>query len=229
MKYFLHDSNARNDEKITLLFIKYGYEGVGLFFTILEILSQQEKPINKIVLEAQLKIRKRHQNFINYMIEIGLISLQNDEVFNENLLKYSENYQIRKEKNSEKIKKWRENQQDKKSVTSYEPDCNRTKVKESKLKESKVNESIVLPFDSKSFIDKWDIWKKFRSEMKKPYKGIIAEQSALKGLCELANGDETTAIEIINQSLRNGWQGFFELKNKQNGLSKSEQYIRSMY
>ena len=45
MKYFLHDSNAFNDEKITELYINFGYEGLGLFYTILEKLASQEKPV----------------------------------------------------------------------------------------------------------------------------------------------------------------------------------------
>jgi hypothetical protein len=73
------------------------------------------------------------------MIEIGLISLQNDEVFNGNLLNFAENYQIRKEKNREKIKNWRDNQDNTKNVTSYEPDCNGIKVKESKVNGNTVN------------------------------------------------------------------------------------------
>jgi hypothetical protein len=43
MKYYLHDSNSFNDEKITELFIKFGYEGLGLFYTCLEKFAQQEK------------------------------------------------------------------------------------------------------------------------------------------------------------------------------------------
>jgi hypothetical protein len=40
---------------------------------------------------------------------------------------------------------------------------------------------------------------------------------AKKSLMKLAKGNETTAIEIMEQSMANGWNGFFELKNKTNG------------
>ncbi len=59
MKYFIHDTNSRNDEKVTLLFIEFGYEGLGLFYSILEILAAQEKPVAEKVLKSQLKIKKR--------------------------------------------------------------------------------------------------------------------------------------------------------------------------
>ena len=51
MKYYLHDSNSFNDEKITELYLEYGYEGLGLFYTILEKLALQEKPIKTKVLK----------------------------------------------------------------------------------------------------------------------------------------------------------------------------------
>jgi len=41
--YFSHDSNARNDIKITALRSIYGSEGYGWYFMILEIMREQEK------------------------------------------------------------------------------------------------------------------------------------------------------------------------------------------
>ena len=55
MKYYLHDTNSFDDEKITELYINFGYEGLGLFYTILEKLAKQEKPVKEIVLKKQLK------------------------------------------------------------------------------------------------------------------------------------------------------------------------------
>ena len=59
MKYFLHDTNSFDDEKITLLYMEFGYEGLGLFYTLLEKIGKQEKPVNTKVLKAQLKVGKR--------------------------------------------------------------------------------------------------------------------------------------------------------------------------
>ena len=137
MKYFLHDSNSFNDEKITQLFIKFGYEGLGLFYTILEKLSQQEKPILTDVLKHQLKVGKKLEKIWNFMEEIELISSNNGETFNEQLLNFSEKYQIKKEKNAKRISKWRENQTDKKNVTCYESVSNTPKVNRSKVNKSK--------------------------------------------------------------------------------------------
>jgi len=137
MKYFLHDSNAFNDEKITELYINFGYEGLGLFYTILEKLAGQEKPVKTLVLKKQLNVGKKLEKCWKFMETIDIISSNNGETFNKQLLNFSEKYKIKKEKNAKRISEWRENQTDTKTVTHYEQPCNTTKVKESKVKESK--------------------------------------------------------------------------------------------
>lgn len=139
MKYYLHDSNAFNDEKITQLFTKFGYEGLGLFYTLLEKIASQEKPIKTDVLKFQLKVGKKLEKCWKFMEEIELIYSNNGDTFNEQLLNFSEKYAIKKEKNRKKISEWREKQNNIKSVTSYEPVSNLPKVKLSKVKKSKKN------------------------------------------------------------------------------------------
>ena len=137
MKYYLHDSNSFNDEKITELFISFGYEGLGLFYTILEKLAQQEKPIKTNVLKAQLKVGKKLQKCWDFMESIELISSNNGETFNEQLINFSGKYAIKREKNKKRISEWRKNQELTKNVTCYESVCNTPKVNKSKVKESK--------------------------------------------------------------------------------------------
>lgn len=139
MKYYLHDSTSFNDEKITELYLEFGYEGLGLFYTILEKLALQEKPIKTIVLKHQLNVGKKLEKCWKFMEEIDLISSNNGETFNKQLLNFSEKYQIKKEKNAKRISQWRENQTVSENVTHSESVSNAHKVKESKVKESKVN------------------------------------------------------------------------------------------
>ena len=139
MKYFLHDSNSFEDEKVAMLYMEYGYEGLGLFYTILEKLSKQEKPIKTSVLKMQLKVGKKLDKCWNFMESIDIISSNNGETFNKQLLNFSEKYKIKKEKNLKRISQWRENQDVTENVTHYESVCNTPKVKESKVKLSKVN------------------------------------------------------------------------------------------
>jgi hypothetical protein len=138
MKYYLHDSNSFNDEKITELYLEYGFEGLGLFYTILEKLALQEKPIKTKVLKHQLNVGKKLDKCWTFIEEIDLISSNNGETFNKQLLNFSKKYQISKEKNAKRISEWRDNQAVTENVTRSEPVRNTDKVKLSKVKESKV-------------------------------------------------------------------------------------------
>jgi hypothetical protein len=127
-----------DDEKVTELFKEFGYEGTGLFHAILEKLAKQEKPIKTSVLKYQLKVGKKLEKCWSFMESLGIISSNNGDTFNKQLLNYAEKYQIKKEKTAKKVAEWRKNQEDNENVTSYETPCNPPKGKESKVKESKV-------------------------------------------------------------------------------------------
>jgi len=165
MKYYLHDSNSFQDEKISELYYKYGFEGLGLFYTILEKLALQEKPIKTTVLKKQLNIGKRLVKCWNFMETLGILYSSNGYTFNERVLNVAENYQIKKEKNREKMRQWRENQPDTENVTSNVTDTKpvRNPPNINKVKESKTNTNKVLKTTAKNavsseyelFVGKW--------------------------------------------------------------------------
>ena len=95
------------------------------------------------------------------------------------------------------------------------------KNKDNKRKEG-AREKIIMPFESENFKKFWIDWKEYKKiEHGFKYKSIQSEQAALNKLTKLAGGDESTAREIILQSLESGWKGFFELKNNSNGKSST--------
>ena len=59
-------------------------------------------------------------------------------------------------------------------------------------------------------------WYVFRAKIKKPIHEASIE-AAKKKLSELSGGNPALAEKIINQSIANGWQGLFKLKNNKNG------------
>lgn len=146
MKYFLHDTSAFDDEKIIMLFKQYGYEGVGLFFTVLEKMASQEKPVKTEALKYQLKVGKKLERCWTFMETIGLIHSNNGETFNKQLLNFSEKYTIKKEKNKNRIAEWRKNQAVIETVTRNERVRNTDKDNISKVKESKENKEVYRKF-----------------------------------------------------------------------------------
>ena len=153
----MHDSNAFQDEKVTEIYMKFGYEGVGLFYVILEKLASQEKPIKTSVLKSQLKIGKRLNKCWNFMEQIDIISSSNGETFSKQLLNFSEKYNIKKEKNRKRILEWRENQNNAKNVTRYEHVRNATQVKLIEVNIKKEKEEKETPPNFKTEFNKEEL------------------------------------------------------------------------
>lgn len=92
---------------------------------------------------------------------------------------------------------------------------NKEGLKKDKEKKKGDFKIIIYPFDSKKFMDTWDLWKEFRIENRWGKYKPIGEQAALRDIAKLSNGNENIAIEIINKSISKGWRGLFELKENQ--------------
>ena len=74
-------------------------------------------------------------------------------------------------------------------------------------------------YNSERFLETYDDFKKMRKTIKKPMTER-AEKLLLKKLEEMTNGDEETAIKILEQSILYNWQGIFELKGENDGNGK---------
>lgn len=75
--YFPHDANARNNEKLIQLRMKFGYEGYGIFWAILESLRSaagyklQKKYLSGLAFDLKLSEKKVNE-IIRYCIELKL-------------------------------------------------------------------------------------------------------------------------------------------------------------
>ena len=94
--------------------------------------------------------------------------------------------------------------------------CNNPQIKEkkSKLNKTKLNKTKpnnTLPEIPSELSEVWTAFVEHRKELKKP----MTETAALLNfnkLMKLSGGDIEKANEILKQSIENGWQGLFELK-----------------
>ena len=98
--YFSHDSNARNDYKISELRAEYGWEGYGLYWGIIETLSESSNYTYPKKLLAGLAISLNYpldklKSFLKRCFELNLL-VEKDEIF------YSESLMKRMEKVDEK-------------------------------------------------------------------------------------------------------------------------------
>ena len=62
-------------------------------------------------------------------------------------------------------------------------------------------------------VKKFQEWIEFRKKIKKPYRTQEGAAAAYNRLLTLSDHQSEIAIEIIEQSIANEWQGFFPLKD----------------
>ena len=95
-----------------------------------------------------------------------------------------------------------------------------------------VSDSVInLPFDSKRFSNAWSLWKDYKKkDFRFTFKSAISESSALSKLHKMSEGHEENALLIIEQSVANGWKGFFQLSKSQNKKSNepSQDYMLNL-
>ncbi len=75
---------------------------------------------------------------------------------------------------------------------------------------------LVYPFTDELFMNRWAAWTEYKSEQFNFTYKHKGEQAALKLLGKLSQGSVEIALAVIEQSMANGWKGFFELKNSSN-------------
>jgi len=233
MKYFLHDTSAFQDEKITELYIKFGYTGIGLFFIMLEKMALQEKPIKTEILKKQLQINKKLQKIWSFMEEIGLICSANGDTFNKNLLNNLKIQLKQKENNKLRVEKWREKQRVTENVTdnvtvteqlrnaAVTPAHNITvhnSTEQYKTKKDKdlffkenTKEKFSSLYEIPGFEEKFEEWLAYRKSIKKPIKDPSLGYQLIS-LDKLREGG-SNPIKIIEQSITRGWTGFFKLQD----------------
>lgn len=87
---------------------------------------------------------------------------------------------------------------------------------------------IDLPFNTSEFAEAWSDWIEYKEqEFKFRYKSHHSLRAALKKLKRLSNDNEQTAIEIIEESMANGWKGLFKLKDEEKSSAKKEKRLAS--
>lgn len=108
--------------------------------------------------------------------------------------------------------------------------CTTTNTDTNSKTNSLLTEGVMLPFMDSRFKLAWIMWLDERKARRYGRYTQIGEQAALHKLYKESGEDLDTSIEMINESVANGWRGIFPIKNKKNGQPRnkgfdSEEYI----
>lgn len=78
-----------------------------------------------------------------------------------------------------------------------------------------VIEEFVLPFGDR-FKQSWNEWTEYRKQRRLPKYTPIGFKKTMTMIVNLSDNNEDTAIEMINNSISNNYQGLFKVKPIQN-------------
>ena len=160
--YFSHDSNAHKDPKILKLRMKYGWEGYGIYWAIIETLREQ-KGYKWLSNDKELLCYSIANGepiicqVADYCIEIGLLVDDGEYIYSDSFLKRMSVYENKRKKKVEAGRKGAEkrwgNDDSKQPNGSANSGANgKVMAKNGKGKESKVKESKVKN-DKKKHLD----------------------------------------------------------------------------
>lgn len=143
--YFTHDYNARNDDKILELRAKYGAEGYGIFWMIVETMAENSNGgsnsllIGGLSLGFGVKVELLKEVF-KYCIEIGLFYKKKNFFYSKRLLTHK-GFRAELSKNGTlgAEKRWSKNREAMAGLSGGYGDPN---AKERKGKENKENKGI---------------------------------------------------------------------------------------
>lgn len=241
--YFPHDSNARNDEKILFMRSKYKIEGYGLYWLFVEAMHEQNDGkltcglIDGLAENFNVDITLLKQ-FYNDAITCGLFVTDSKKYWSERVIRNKQSFDEKKIKKSNAgkagmLKRWGKNNtvitEDNTDITKH------NKGKESKgkeIKESKENNicrftpKINSYTQNKKLIEALNDFVEFRNIPEKKKKAPLTEKAFELALKELTKHGSTDSIKIqmIEQSILNGWTGIFPIKGEviRNGQSAKD-------
>ena len=223
--YFPHDFNSRTDRKILRLRQVLGVEGYGIYWMLIETLATEEDfsyPMKDIDLLADdFGTSKEKVEAVVKQFDLFKID-KHAMFFSLSLIARMQKY-IELSENARKAVNIRwENARKLKEMDTpvLLPHNEGNTIKEKNIKEHKIKrikpvdyfENLynlyLLDFVNKLPLETWKEWVNYRREIKKKLTKSIAD----KQLKFLLLQDSPTAC--INESIKNGWAGLFELKGK---------------
>lgn len=150
--YFSHDANASQDPKMLKMRSRYGWEGYGWYWALVEMMRQEEEYCLRLDFIDAFAMHLQCDgnaliSFINFCAEVGLFVKNETVFFSNSLRRRMESVDEKREKARQSaIARWGDNQG--KNANAMRTQCERNAKKKSKEKESKVDKSIYGEFQN---------------------------------------------------------------------------------
>lgn len=224
MKWFKHETNANQDAKLKRLRMKYGLEGLGLYWYCLELIGSSVEPHNltfelehdsEVIADDVNMHHEKVQEMMLYMIKLGLFE-QNGVVITCLKMAIRADEYIRKAmRNTGNSGQCPDTLLTISRVTSDKVPSNRKKRK----KEEK--DTWIPPKGLNN--EAWQEYEEHRKQMKSPMTNL-AKTKATNQIKDFSHLEQQ---RIIDKSIRNGWKGLFtdDDKNINNPLPSYDEGV----
>lgn len=243
--YFSHDYGARNDPKLEELQMKLGYEGIGLYWSLVELLYEQQGYLFIDKCEIYAFGMRTHSDILKSVIR------DFDLFKNDGVKFWSQTILIRLELKDCKTKSARKSamarwgndanalqtHSERNAFTSEKKGNKGKEIKEVKEKLNNVSQTakkLPKPDADKiarelfttwtdKFFQSWKTWIEYKyTQHRFSYKSETGIKKVLKNLSELAGSKENEAIRHIDYAIAHDWKGFYPIT--QNGHTKEPEH-----
>ena len=220
--YFSHNYNTRSDSKIKKLLHKHGLLGYGLYWAIIEDLYNNANALQLHYESIAYELRTDEDKVKSIIHDFDLFVIDGSYFSSNGVKRRLEQRNDKSVKASNSAKKrWNKSER---NANALRTQSDGNAIKEKKGKEIKIKETIITNSFSEDFLKDWNEWLDYKKTNHKfTYKTIKSEQIAFNHLYKLSNENQSTAREIINISIANGYKGLFELKTNQNAKPTNQQ------
>jgi len=212
--YFSHDYNARNDPKVLQLRFKFGWEGYGLYWALLETMAEDStghihrEAIGGLSVGYSVAIDTL-KAFINYCVDIHLFQKDKDSFWSPRMVEHKKQRQAFVDAGRRgAAKRW------KNSPPNSPPNSKERKGKEIIKKDTKEKsisilkklQSVKIPdtLNNGKFVELWKIRSKQYYERMKSKASVSTHQNHLKKLATLPYDK---ACELVEEMIDGNWQG----------------------
>lgn len=242
--YFSHDSNARNSEKLLKVRMKYGAEGYGVYFMLLERLREEDDYKCFIDIDVfSFDFRVDREIIKSIIYDFNLFNFSEDKkcFYSESLLRRMEIKDKKKEEISERRrmaanKRWEKEREEKSlDANALQNDAKKREDKiikdnENKDKEktdneinNEINNEILKYTDNKELRDNLCVFVKMRNELNKSF-SLEDFKMFLKQLDSYgsSNDDKNT---LLRNSIMNKWVNIYPIKNSLKSKSSLDDYF----
>lgn len=232
MKWFKHDSDARNSLKLRKVRRKFGADGYAIYWFCLEAIAYDvdkdnltfdlKEDAETIAFELSIQ-EKRVEEIMLYLVNVGLFENTNNTI---TCLKLAERLD-KSMTNSPKMRAWLESNSNQKTsgdvMTLSDSVKTCVELDKIRLDKDKKKKKDLLPKAKKKFcpaeyvkelennlinINAWVEWCNYRKSKKKP----VSKQAADKQLKTLAAHSDIEQQMIVDQSIANDYTGLFSVK-----------------